>query len=113
VYHYAYRAQLLECLRYTFERVWAWLGDSGFEDAARRHIEAHPPHSWTLSDYGNEFDRTLSGLYPDDREVAELAWLDWPLRRAFDGRMRQPSQPAPCRASTGIVQSCASSPLCV
>lgn len=85
VYHHAYRAQLLDCLRDTFERVWAWLGDTGFEAAARRYIESHPPDSWTLSAYGDEFDRTLSGLYPEDREVAELAWLDWSLRRAFDG----------------------------
>ncbi len=85
VYHHAYRAQLLACLRDTYERVWAWLGDSSFEAAASSHIESTPPHSWTLSDYGNDFDRTLRGLYPDDREVAELAWLDWSLRRAFDG----------------------------
>jgi hypothetical protein len=90
VYHHAYRAQLVDCLRDTFERVWAWLGDAGFEAAALRHIESHPPHSWTLSDYGDEFDRTLSELYPDDREVAELAWLDWSLRRAFDGHDATP-----------------------
>lgn len=90
VYHHAYRAQLLDCLRDTFERVWAWLGDIGFEAAACRYIESHPPRSWTLSAYGNDFDRTLSGLYPDDREVAELAWLDWSLRRAFDGRDARP-----------------------
>src|SRR5271156_3250128 len=85
VYHQAARAQLLDCLRDTFERVWAWLGDASFEGAARRHIELHPPHSWTLSDYGVDFDRTLTRLYPDDREVAELAWLDWSLHRAFEG----------------------------
>jgi hypothetical protein len=85
VYHHAYRAQLLACLRDTFERVWAWLGDAGFEAAARMHIESHPPRSWTMSAYGDDFDRTLSGLYPDDQEVAELARLDWSLRRAFDG----------------------------
>jgi hypothetical protein len=90
VYHHAYRAQLLDCLRDTFERVWAWLGDTGFEAAARGHIESHPPRSWTLSAYGDDFDRTLSGLYPEDREVAELAWLDWSLRRAFDGRDATP-----------------------
>ena len=90
VYHHAYRAQLVDCLRDTFERVWAWLGDAGFEAAARRHIESHPPHSWTLSDYGDEFDLTLSELYPDDPEVAELAWLDWSLRRAFDGHDARP-----------------------
>ena len=33
VYHHAYRAQLVDCLRDTFERVWAWLGDAGFEAA--------------------------------------------------------------------------------
>ena len=93
VYHHAYRAQLVDCLRDTFERVWAWLGDAGFEAAARRHIESHPPHSWTLSAYGDDFDRTLSGLYPDDREVAELAWLDWSLRRAFDGPDATPIAP--------------------
>ena len=93
VYHHAYRAQLLDCLHDTFERVWAWLGDTGFEAAARRYIESHPPHSWTLSAYGDDFDRTLSGLYPEDREVAELAWLDWSLRRAFDGRDATPVAP--------------------
>jgi Putative DNA-binding domain len=90
VYHHAYRAQLLDSLRDTFERVWAWLGDAGFEAAARGYIESHPPRSWTLSDYGDDFDRILAGLYPDEREVAELAWLDWSLRRAFDGRDATP-----------------------
>ena len=85
VYHHAYRAQLLDCLRDTFERVWTWLGDAGFETAGQRHIELHPPHAWTLSDYGNGFDRTLKELYPNDPELGELAWLDWSLRRAFDG----------------------------
>ena len=87
VYHHAYRAQLMDCLRDTFERVWAWLGDAGFESAGQKHIELHPPHGWTLADYGYGFDRTLQGrLYPNDPELfAELAWLDWSLRRAFDG----------------------------
>jgi hypothetical protein len=85
VYHHAYRAQLMDCLRDTFERVWAWLGDAGFESAGQKHIELHPPHGWTLAEYGSGFDRTLKDLYPSDPELAELAWLDWSLRRAFDG----------------------------
>jgi Putative DNA-binding domain len=99
VYHHAYRSQLLDCLRDSFERVWAWLGDTGFEAAARMHIESHPPRSWTMSAYGDDFDRTLSGLYPDDPEVAELAWLDWSLRRAFDG---PDATPIPPEALSGI-----------
>jgi len=40
------------------------LGDTGFETAGQKHIELHPPHGWTLADYGNGFDHTLSDLYP-------------------------------------------------
>ena len=85
VYHHAYRAQLLGCLRDTFEKSWSWLGDEAFEAAALAHIEAHPPSSWTLNLYGEDFDRTLAERHPQDPELAELAWLEWSLRRAFDG----------------------------
>jgi hypothetical protein len=94
VYHHAYRAQLLNCLRDTFEKSWSWLGDDRFEAAARAHIEAHPPHGWTLNAYGEGFDRTLAALHPHDPEIAELAWLEWRLRRAFDGPDAEPVDPA-------------------
>jgi hypothetical protein len=85
VYHHAYRAQLIACLRDTYERVWAWLGDEAFDRAAAYYVELAAPRSWTLNEYGEEFAATLKGLYPDDPEVSELAWLDWALRRTFDG----------------------------
>jgi len=85
VYHHAYRAQLEECLRETFERVWAWLGDDEFHRALRDYIEARFPVSWTISDYGAHFADTLDVLYSDSPEVGELAMLEWTLRRAFDG----------------------------
>lgn len=93
VYRHAYRAQLAGCLRDTFERTWSWLGDDGFDAAALSHIAAHPPKGWTLDAYGEDFPQTLAGLYPDDPEVAELAWLDWSLRRAFDGPDADPIAP--------------------
>jgi hypothetical protein len=85
VYHHAYRADLIACLKDGFEKTAAWLGEDAFERAALAHIEASPPRSWTLNDYGEGFDDTLAARYPADTEVAELAWLDWRLRRAFDG----------------------------
>jgi len=85
VYRHAYRAQLIASLRDTFEKTWAWLGDEAFDKAARHHVESHAPGSWTLNEYGRDFVQTLRDLYPGDPEVAELAWLDWTLRRAFDG----------------------------
>lgn len=85
VYHNAYRVQLADCLRETFEKVFLWLGEGAFLAAARSHIERTRPHGWTLGVYGAGFDHTLAALYPDDPEVAELARLDWALCRAFDG----------------------------
>jgi hypothetical protein len=93
VYRHAYRAQLVACLRDTFEKTWAWLGDEAFDSAAQAHVTLHPPHSWTLGDYGGQFHEVLHGLYPRDPEVCELAWLDWTLRRAFDGPDAEPIQP--------------------
>ncbi|WAC24429.1 HvfC/BufC family peptide modification chaperone [Blastomonas sp. SL216] len=85
VYHYAYRATLMATLRDVFERTHAWLGDDRFDAAAQSHIAGHAPRSWTLADYGLSFDQTLGRLFPSNPEVAELAWLDWSLRTAFNG----------------------------
>jgi hypothetical protein len=93
VYRHAYRAQLVACLRDTFEKTWAWLGDEAFDSAAQAHVTLHPPRSWTLGDYGGQFPEVLCGLYPRDPEVSELAWLDWTLHRAFDGPDAEPIRP--------------------
>lgn len=93
VYHNAYSAQLVACLRDSYERLWAWLGDDAFEAAARHHIARHPPTSWTMGDYGVGFAETIDALYPEDPEVAEIAALDWALRRAFDGPDAPPFDP--------------------
>lgn len=85
VYRHAYRAQLIACLRDTYEKTWAWMGDEAFDRAALAHVEQTPPSSWTLSEYGAGFPQSLRTLFPADPEVADLAWLDWSLRRAFDG----------------------------
>jgi hypothetical protein len=85
VYHNAYRVQLVDCLRETFEQLNAWLGDEAFTLAALVHIAENPPHGWTLGVYGEGFDTTLTRLYPDDPELAELAWLEWALSRCFSG----------------------------
>lgn len=85
VYHNAYRVQLVDCLRETFEQLDAWLGADAFTDAALAHIAGNPPHGWTLGVYGAGFDATLARRYPDDPEVAELAWLEWALSNAFVG----------------------------
>ena len=83
VYRSAYRARLLDALRTGFARTLHWIGDEAFATAATDHIINHPPHSWTLDDYGEGFPRTLAALFANDPEVSELAWLEWHLQRAF------------------------------
>jgi hypothetical protein len=83
VYQNNYRAQLIACLAETHEQTQAWLGGEAFLAAAATHIDATPPSAWTLDAYPVGFAETLTRLYPDDPEVAELAALEWALSRAF------------------------------
>ncbi|NID16084.1 DNA-binding domain-containing protein [Luteibacter yeojuensis] len=92
VYANNYRAQLLACLRDTYEKTVLWLGDDAFDANASRYIDRHTPSSWTLDAYGEQFVQWLENAYPADVEVGELAWLDWHLRRAFSGADAQPME---------------------
>lgn len=90
IYHHAYRARLLETLRDTFAHTLSYLGDAWFDHLARAYIEQHPSRHANLRWYGDTWPdwlagdrltRVGAGAHP---EVAELARLDWCLRRAFD-----------------------------
>lgn len=83
IYRNAYRARLIECLRSGFEKTWTWIGDESFDAAAAHHLIVKPPRSWTLDDAGADFDETLAQLFPNDPEVAELAWLEWEMQQVF------------------------------
>ena len=90
VYRSAYRNRLLEALRSSFEKTCKLVGGETFDTAACHHIILHPPTSWTLDDYGAGFDLTLAELFVEDPEVAELAWLEWHMQRAFGSVDAQP-----------------------
>jgi Putative DNA-binding domain len=85
VYQNNYRAQLVACLEDAYARVKAWLGDEAFLAAAIDHIDRTPPSDWTLDRYGRNFGETLRARYPQDPEVAELAWLDRTLSDVLVG----------------------------
>lgn len=90
IYRHAYRTRLLETMRDTFAHTWRYLGDERFDHLALAFIEQHPSHHANLRWWGDSWPAWLGG----DRlatmgvghhpEVAELAQLDWALRRAFD-----------------------------
>ncbi len=94
IYHNAYRMRLLECLRDSFGKTWTYLGDSAFESAALAFIEATASSYRNLRWYGDALPRWLAESFPDDGDIAELAEIDWRLRRAFDGPNADPLPPA-------------------
>lgn len=85
VYQNNYRAQLVACLEESFTRTRDWIGGEAFHDAVVAHISRVPPSSWTLDAYPRDFPATLAMRYPDDPEIAELAWIDVALGEAFVG----------------------------
>ncbi len=94
IYHNAYRARLLENLQDAYEKTWAYLGDETFESSALAYIEEHPPNHRNLRWHGATFPQWLAEQFPQDQDIAELAHIDWQLRKAFDGLNAMPLQPA-------------------
>jgi hypothetical protein len=92
IYHNAYRVRLLENLQDAFEKTWAYLGDATFESSALAFIEENPPRHRNLRWHGAEFPQWLASRFPQDADIAELALIDWQLRRAFDGPDAPPVQ---------------------
>ena len=94
VYQNNYRGQLMACLAEAFPQTLAWLGDEAFAAAAARHIDAHPPKSFTLDAYPGGLVESLRHMWPGDPEVAELAALEWQLAEAFVAADDRPLTPA-------------------
>lgn len=94
IYRNAYRARLVDALRETYERTARWVGEDAFRQAAAHHVITHPPKSWTLDDAGAGFADTLNELFAKDREVAELAWLEWAMQRCFVAADAEPMDAA-------------------
>lgn len=90
IYRNTYRARLVGALRETYERTAKWVGDDGFRKAAAHHLIHSPPCGWTLDDAGHGFSEILAELFADNPEVAELAWLEWAMHRAYVAADVQP-----------------------
>lgn len=85
IYHNAYRVRLVEAMADTFERTQMYLGDEWFDRLAAAYVQSHPSRFNNIGLYGGDFGAFLAKQLPDDTDVAELATMDWVLRRAFDG----------------------------
>lgn len=93
VYQNNYRAQLVSCLEVSYPKTRAWIGAENFLAAAVAHIDARPPHAWTLDAYADGFGDTLETLFPDNPDVHELAWIEHALSTAFVAADATPLSP--------------------
>lgn len=85
IYHNAYRLRLIDVLQDTFEHTATYLGDDWFQQLASDYVRSHPSTHSNIGLYGRELPGFFAEELPDDLEVAEIARMDWTLRRAFDG----------------------------
>jgi len=85
IYHNAYRVRLIDVLLDTFEHTSTYLGDDWFHQLASAYVQSHNSTHNNIGLYGQDFPKFLAEQLADDKEVSELAFLDWKLRRAFDG----------------------------
>lgn len=85
IYYNAYRLRLIDVLLDTFEHTAIYLGDDWFNQLAADYVQSHPSTYKNIGLYGKDFPGFLAKQLPLDKEVSELALLDWKLRRAFDG----------------------------
>jgi hypothetical protein len=85
IYHNAYRIRLIDVLLDTFEHTAVYLGDDWFQQLAAAYVQSHHSTYTNIGLYGREFPQFLAERLAEDKEVSELALMDWKLRRAFDG----------------------------
>lgn len=86
IYHNAYRIRLIDTLFDTFAHTAAYLGENQFRTLTADYVQSHTSTHTNIGLYGKEFPDHLAQQLPNDKEVAELAHMDWTLRRAFDGK---------------------------
>jgi len=85
IYYNAYRLRLIDVLLDTFEHTAIYLGDDWFNQLAADYVQSHPSTYKNIGLYGKNFPGFLAEQLAEDKEVSELALMDWKLRRAFDG----------------------------
>src|SRR5262245_31048011 len=96
IYHHAYFARLLECLREEYSVLAAALGSELFDAFAVAYLKAHRSQSYTLGRLGTKFPEFLEETRPreTDRQGVAAAWpefmidlarLERTVNEVFDG----------------------------
>jgi hypothetical protein len=95
IYRNTFASVLTTALRLSYPAVHRLVGAEFFEGAARVFIEAHPPTSACLDDYGKELAGFLSDFEPAAslRYLPDVAALEWAVNRALHAPDVDPLDP--------------------
>jgi len=95
VYRNTFASVLTTALRLSYPAAHRLVGAEFFEGAARIFIEAHPPKSACLDDYGEKFADFLSDFEPAASlaYLPEVARLEWAVNRALHASDVEPLDP--------------------
>jgi hypothetical protein len=91
IYHNAYFARLIECLREEFPALTRALGREVFDAFAFDYLQRYPSRSYTLGQLGAHFSRYLEETRPADGDAGwpdfliDLAAFEWAVNEVFDG----------------------------
>lgn len=76
IYHRAYFARLIECLRDEFPVLLHALGEETFDAFALGYLQRYPSRSYTLNLLGSRFPQYLAETRPE-QEAEEPSWPDF------------------------------------
>ncbi len=95
VYRNTFASVLTTALRLSYPALHRLVGAEFFEGAAPIFIEAHPPKSACLDDYGEKFADFLSDFEPAASlaYLPEVARLEWAVNRALHASDVEPLDP--------------------
>jgi hypothetical protein len=96
IYHNAYFARLVECMRSIYPMLVRAVGEEAFDALSVGYLNACPSRSYTLDRLGDDFPRFLDETRPDRDEngqpteewpdfLVDLARLEWAIGQVFDG----------------------------
>jgi hypothetical protein len=85
IYRNTYLSSLVAALRISYPAVRKLVGADFFEGAARAYIDAHPPRSACLNDYGDSFGDFLAVFEPARSlaYLADVSRLEWAVNVAL------------------------------
>jgi hypothetical protein len=94
IYHRAYFARLIECLRDEFPVLVHALGEETFDAFALDYLQKYPSRSYTLNHLGTHFPEYLAATRPQEEGdgpswpdfLIDLATLELTFGEVFDGR---------------------------